>query len=117
MGLIAGVDGSEAGPEPGGTSSSLPGRATLPAHLAPWFQEYDFAALDPARDATLIIERVLAYGTRADLRWLLARFGRPAVRAWLQELGHRRLPRRRYTLWCLLFDVPEQPRASPIWPH
>jgi hypothetical protein len=89
----------------------------IPDGLAVWFQEYDFASLDAERDQRLVIERTLAYGTRAGVRWLLLRYGRPAIQAWLSDLGHRRLPRRRYLLWCLLFDVPVQGRPSPIWPH
>jgi len=82
-----------------------------------WFQEHDFSSLDADRHQDLVIERTLAYGTRADVRWLLGRYGRPGIQAWLADLGHRRLPRRRYVLWCLLFDVPELPCPSPVWPH
>ncbi len=89
----------------------------IPPGLAGAFQEYDFTALDAGRDSRLIIERTLASGTRSDVRWLVARYGRPAVREFLRGLGHRRLPRRRYVLWCLVFEVPELPRPSVVWPH
>ena len=45
----------------------LPG---LPLSLAPFFQEYDLAKLDLHRSAGTIIERVLQYGSRAEIRWL-----------------------------------------------
>jgi hypothetical protein len=89
----------------------------IPPGLAGAFQEYDFTTLDAERDSRLVIERTLARGTRSDMRWLVGRYGRPPVQAWLRELGHRRLPRRRYALWCLVFEVPELPRPSAVWPH
>lgn len=91
--------------------------ATLPASLAPAFQEYDLAQLSLNRDAPLIIERVLALGDRTEIRWLFATYPRHTVTEWVREMGHRRLPWRRYTLWCVLLDVPRQPRSSTIWPH
>lgn len=89
----------------------------IPPGLAGAFQEYDFTRLDAERDSRLVIERTLARGTRSDLRWLVGRYGRPMIQEWLQELGHRRLLRRRYVLWCLVFEVPELPRPSTVWPH
>jgi hypothetical protein len=91
--------------------------AELPASLAPAFQEYDLAQLSLDRDAPLIIERVLALGARTEIRWLFATYPRDVVAAWVREMGHRRLPWRRYTLWCVLLDVPRQARLTTIWPH
>lgn len=89
----------------------------LPTSLAPAFQEYDLAQLSLDRDAALIVERVLALGDRSELRWLFATYPRNLIVEWVREMGHRRLPWRRYTLWCVLLEVPRRPRQSPLWPH
>lgn len=47
--------------------------AGIPCSLVACFQEYDLDALDPAQHGHLIIERVLAYDDRRELRWLFAR--------------------------------------------
>ena len=91
----------------------------LPRSLAPFFQEYTLDKLDPAEHGDLIIERVLAYGDRREVRWLLARYGRARVREWVERLGARRLPWRRHNLWCVLLELPpaKRPRERSIWPH
>jgi len=95
--------------------------AGIPRSLAPCFQEYDLERLDPAQHGDLIIERVLARGDRRELRWLFARYGRARVAEWVGKLGARRLPWRRYNLWCVLLGLPPARRLRPedqrIWPY
>ena len=92
--------------------------ASIPETALPFFQEYDFKSLDLQRDGDLIIERLLAYGNRDEVRWLLRQYGRSGVQRWLSEPAAQRLPRRRYHLWCVLLDVPEtHHRSAPIWPY
>jgi hypothetical protein len=95
--------------------------AGIPRSLAPCFQEYDLEQIHPAQHADLVLERVLAYGDRRELRWLFDYYGRARVTAWVQRLGARRLPWRRYNLWCVLLDLPPAQRlrleAQRIWPH
>ena len=95
--------------------------AGIPLSLAPCFQEYDLHHLDPQRHTELVIERVLAYGNRVELRWLFDSYGRGRVADWVKQLGARRLPWRRYNLWCVLLDLPPARRIRPdrqrIWPH
>jgi len=43
---------------------------TIPATLAPFFQEYNLQQLDPQRDSVTIIERALQFRNRAELPWL-----------------------------------------------
>ena len=96
-------------------------KAGIPASLRACFQEYNFEQLDPARHGNLIIERTLAYGNRPEVRWLFARYGRTDVATWVQRLGARRLPWRRYNLWCVLLGLPPARRlrreGSQIWPY
>ena len=95
--------------------------AGIPRSLAPCFQEYDLEQIDPAQDAHLIIERVLAYGDRRELRWLFDRYGRAQISDWVRRMGARRLSWRRYNLWCVLLDLPPARRlrseAQRIWPY
>ena len=48
----------------------------IPSTLAPFFQEYDLASLDPQTAAPLIFERSLQYGDRAELHWVFAQYPR-----------------------------------------
>jgi hypothetical protein len=95
--------------------------AGVPRSLAPCFQEYDLERLDPVQHGDLLIERVLAYGDRRELRWLFGRYGRPRVTGWLRRSGARRLPWRRYNLWCVLLGLPParhpRPEEQRIWPY
>jgi len=84
-------------------------------------QEYDLERLEPAQHGDLLIERVLAYGDRRELRWMFERFGHARVIGWVQQHGNRRLPWRRYNLWCVLLGLGparrSRPEESRIWPH
>jgi len=90
----------------------------IPETARPFFQEYHFERLDPERDGDLVIERLLAFGNREEVRWLLKQYGERRVRGWLSESGARQLPHRRYRMWCVLLDVAEILREpTPIWPY
>ena len=95
--------------------------AGIPRTLAPCFQEYDLERLDPNEHGDLLIERVLAYGNRRELRWLFHIYGQERVSEWVKRMGARRLPWRRYNLWCVLLQLPPARRVRPegqqIWPH
>jgi hypothetical protein len=91
---------------------------SIPKTTLSFFQEYEFERLDPERDGDLVIERLLAYGNRNEVHWLLGHYGQSRVQRWLSETGKRRLPRRRYHLWCVLLDVNESVHEpAPIWPY
>ncbi|MCB0085957.1 MAG: hypothetical protein KDE47_33685 [Caldilineaceae bacterium] len=93
----------------------------LPSTLAAYFQEYDFSQIDPSNHSELVLERVLAYGDRAELRWLFDYYGRKAITEWVIRMGARRLPWRRYNLWCILLYLPPAQRLRSeeqrIWPY
>ncbi|MDH7488835.1 MAG: hypothetical protein QHH80_04950 [Anaerolineae bacterium] len=93
--------------------------AGIPRSLAPCFQEYDLETLDPVVHGDLILERVLARGDRRELRWLFCTHGPARVTKWARKFGARRLPWRRYNLWCVLLDLgpARRPRERQIWPH
>jgi hypothetical protein len=93
----------------------------IPRTLAQFFQEYTFENLDAERDAELVIERTLAWGNRAELRWLFGRYGRARVAEWVRRKGWGYLPKRRFNYWCLMLDVVDPQKRqgwqSRIWPH
>ena len=95
--------------------------AGIPRSLAPCFQEYNLERLDPALHGDLILERVLARGDRQELRWLFGTYGRDRIQEWVAHMGSRRLPWRRYNLWCVLLGLPTarrlRPEESRVWPH
>jgi hypothetical protein len=47
----------------------------IPSGLRPHFQEYDPRTLDLDRDANLIMQRTLEYGTWDEVRWLFGTYG------------------------------------------
>jgi hypothetical protein len=91
----------------------------IPLSATPFFQEYTFDKLDPVTNRELIIERLLAYGNREEIRWLYQSYGREQLRVWISENGARLLPRLRYNLWCVLFKLQPDSQAltKGIWPH
>jgi hypothetical protein len=85
----------------------------IPSGLRPHFQEYDPAALDLERDANLIIQRTLEYGTWDEVRWLFGTYGRARIRAFVRERGERMLSRVTFTYWRKLLGV-RRWRRSPF---
>jgi hypothetical protein len=79
----------------------------IPASLAPFFQEYNLEQLDPERSAATIIERVLQFGNRAEIRWLFSCYSHPRIRSWVQQWGDMALPEPHRTFWKLVLEVEE----------
>jgi hypothetical protein len=78
---------------------------TIPSTLAPFFQEYDFAALDTVSAAPLIFERTLQYGDRAELRWLFSQYPRQQIRDWVARFGKERLPHPHLDFWQIVLEI------------
>ena len=79
----------------------------IPHSLAPFFQEYDVNSLDADQAASTIIERTLRYGSRAELRWLFARYPRPVIADWVRRWGRYALPAPHLAFWKLLLQLEE----------
>ncbi len=94
-----------------------PQSSHIPISAAPFFQEYNFSTLDVLLNADLIIERILAYGNRVEVRWLIATYGRAQIRDWVGQYGIKRLSWGRYHMWCLVFEIPIAEKPQRIWPH
>lgn len=79
----------------------------IPASLAPFFQEYDIATLVPERDSHTIIERVLQFGNRAEIKWLFEVYSREQISSWIQRFGDERLPQPHRAFWRIIFEIHE----------
>ena len=62
---------------------------SIPETTLPFFQEYDFDRLDPESDSDLVIERLLAYGNRDEVHWLLRYYGQARVQRGFSEASTR----------------------------
>ena len=82
-------------------------KGEIPHSLAPFFQEYDVNSLDSDQAASTIIERTLRYGSRAELRWLFARYPRPVIADWVRRWGPYALPTPHLAFWKLLLQLEE----------
>ena len=91
--------------------------AGIPVTLRPFFQEYALEDLDPERSAFTVIERTLAWGDVAELRWLFARYGPDRLAVWVRQSGWYLLPRRRFEYWRHFFELDTYRRGDRVWPH
>jgi len=94
----------------------------IPSGLAPYFQEYNLSHLDIARDADLIIQRTLEFGTWDDLRWLFASYRRKRIALFLRERGERWLKPVTFNYWRKLLGIRKWkkspfPDTRELWDH
>lgn len=79
----------------------------IPLTLAPFFQEYDLAALNPQKDSHTIIERVLQFGNRAELRWLFKTYSQEQIVEWVKRFGNDKLPQPHRAFWKIILEIKE----------
>jgi hypothetical protein len=77
----------------------------IPATLAPFFQEYDFSVLNPQKDSYTIIERVLQFGDRSEIRWLFRTYSQEKIGDWVRRFGNELLPQPHRTFWQIVLDI------------
>lgn len=77
----------------------------IPASLAPFFQEYDLEQFDRERSRFTIIERVLQFGDRQEIRWLFTVYPKPEIRDWVSRWGDEALPEPHRTFWKLVLEI------------
>jgi hypothetical protein len=78
----------------------------LPPFVALLLWDVDPGAIDPARDAALIFERVMSRGSWEAMKWLRATYPRAALADFVRGEGARRLSPRDLSYWGLICDVP-----------
>ena len=89
------------------TSSSMDIDQPIPTTLAPFFQEYDIARLNPQKDSATIIERTLQFGNRAELHWLFSQYTRAQIADWFRKYAKERLPNPHNTFWRIILEIKE----------
>ena len=95
----------------------------IPTGLKPYFQEYDITQLDMTRDANLIIQRVLEFGTWDELRWLFETYRSKRIRLFLREHGERWLKPVTFYYWRKLLGVRKKKKSpfptakGELWNH
>jgi hypothetical protein len=96
---------------------------TIPPGLKPYFQEYDTTQLDLNRDANLILQRTLEFGTWDELRWLFSVYSVKRIRTFLSEHGERWLKPVTFNYWRKLLHLrkwkkhPFADIAWELWPY
>jgi hypothetical protein len=83
------------------------------------FAHYDPAALGEPAHRPFLIARLLEEGDAADLRWLAAEVGEPALAGWLAAHGGRGLSRRSRAFWQTVLGptaAPAPAAAAALWP-
>jgi hypothetical protein len=79
--------------------------ANIPSGLQPYFQEYDVTLLDRKRDADLILQRTLEFGTWDEVRWLFGVYGARRIRFFLRKHGERWLRPVTFHYWRKLLRL------------
>lgn len=73
--------------------------------MQPYFQEYDLTALRLRRDANLVIQRTLEFGTWDEIRWLFRVYSRRRIQRFLREHGDRLLKPVTFSYWRKLLGL------------
>ncbi len=77
----------------------------IPPSLTPFFQEYDITKLTPENDSHTIIERVLQFGNRAEIKWLFRVYSQVEVASWIKKFGKDKLPQPHRAFWEIVLDI------------
>jgi len=77
----------------------------IPEGLKPYYQEYVPENLELTRDADLIIQRALEFGTWDEVRWLFKVYGAKRIRVVLRQRGERWLKPVTFNYWRKLLGV------------
>ena len=81
----------------------------FPATVERLLWEYDLEALRAAPELPeIVIERVMARGGWAPMRWLLKMTSAERRRRFLEERGRKVLPPRELNFWAFASSVPEE---------
>jgi Family of unknown function (DUF6922) len=77
----------------------------LPDTFRPILWSYDFDRIDPLKQRKTIIVQAINYGTLADWRWLIKRYGRGSVREVLSGVPVTEIRPSARRLASLMFGV------------
>jgi hypothetical protein len=94
-------------------ANAIVGGVGIPRDMHWLFWDAEASELEPSRDATYVIPRVLERGRLSDVRWLIATFGLDAIHEQLRDHGHVELSARTLALWRLVLDAKDETWAEP----
>ncbi|MDO8753465.1 MAG: hypothetical protein Q7J80_06190 [Anaerolineales bacterium] len=77
----------------------------IPITLAPFFQEYDLAKLNPQTDSHTIIERALQFGSQTEIKWLFTVYSTEQITAWVKRFGKDKLPQPHRAFWQIVLEI------------
>jgi hypothetical protein len=80
-------------------------REDLPEAVARLLWDVDFARFDLDRDRQLVFERVMTRGTWEAMKWLLRRYSRADLAAFVRDYGRRVLTPRDLAYWALVCEA------------
>lgn len=83
----------------------MPDMSNIPISLKPFFQEYDISKLTPETDSFTIIERVLQFGNRQEIKWMFDTYSQEKIFLWLMQYGNERLPQPHLNFWKLVLEL------------
>ena len=89
-------------------NKTTPLKPEILSSLTPFFQEYDLTRFDLQHSASTIIERVLQYGSRVEVRWLFQVYPQKQIADWVQQWGKYALPEPHLSFWALVLGLPEK---------
>ena len=67
--------------------------------MRPLFWDSTLARIDLSRDAGYVMARVLEFGRARDVRWLIRRYGLPAIHDFFATAAHPELSPRTIAFW------------------
>ncbi|MBI3170620.1 MAG: hypothetical protein HYZ22_19235 [Chloroflexi bacterium] len=79
--------------------------SAIPLSLKPFFQEYDITKLTPEKDSHTIIERVLQFGNRAEIKWLFETYPKDEISNWVRRWGNEVLPEPDRKFWKIVLNA------------
>jgi len=114
MGTAAHFDNPQRRQRPATVWGVVPLR--LPKRLKRVFWNVDFGRIDPARDADMVIARVVEHGTHADVLWILRVYGRGRIHSFFRDVGSPEITDRTVAFWRAVFRAEHEswPRP-PAW--
>jgi hypothetical protein len=77
---------------------------SIPISLKPFLQEFDISKLNLEKDAFTIIERVLQFGNRQEIKWMFNTYSQEKILLWVMKYGNERLPQPHLSFWKIVLE-------------
>lgn len=89
----------------------------IPLSLKPFFQEYDIEKLNPEKDSFTIIERVLQFGNRKEIKWMFNLYSQEKILSWVNQYGNERLPQPHLNFWKIVLEISKKNVSKAYCPE